>query len=236
MATPEQITLLFIHGAGGTQSKWRKVHEQITHVHSKFIDLPGHGTHQGRPAASIEEYAEMLNPAIDQDCIVVGHSMGGLIGIELAAKNGNVKGLVLTASHFSLPVHPTVISALAEGTFPERLFYASYSKKVNSELLEQEKIEISHVPIATTVTDYDCCNRYLGGLETLSNLNIPVLALYGEEDRLLPKTAKEDLLNANSHVQARVIEGSGHYIMLEKPEEFVSALLQFKDSIEKRGG
>lgn len=89
MVTSEQLIFLFIHGAGGTQSKWRKVREQLVEVNSDFIDLPGHGTNDGHPAASIGEYANILSQSIHQDTIIVGHSMGGLIGIELAAKNKN---------------------------------------------------------------------------------------------------------------------------------------------------
>ena len=73
------------------------------------------------------------------DTIVVGHSMGGLIALELAGISDKVKGVVLVNSSYKLPVHPKIIQTLAEGTFPENLFRASYAKAANSELLEKRE-------------------------------------------------------------------------------------------------
>lgn len=227
MSTPEQLAFLFIHGAGGTKSKWRSVQEKLVHVDSESIDLPGHGSSQEGPLASIEAYAEWLNHSIQKDVVLVGHSMGGLIGIELAARNKHVKGLVLAASHYRLPVHVDILTKLSEGVFPESLFYASYSKQANPELLEQEKAEISLVPMQTTLLDYECCNRYSRGQEVFSRLDLPILALYGGGDRLLPRTAMEEVRTANPRAHTQVVADTGHYPMLEKPDEFVSDLLRF---------
>lgn len=227
MSNAEQLTLLFIHGAGGTKSKWRSVQERLIHVNAEYIDLPGRGNVGKGPEESIEKYAEWLNRSIRKDAVLVGHSMGGLIAIELAARNQHAKGLVLVASHYRLPVHPGILAKLSEGTFPESLFYASYSKRVGQDLLAEEKTEISLVPMETTLLDYECCNRYSRGQEMLSRLEIPILVLYGGDDRLLPPTATEEVQAANPRVCTRVIPDSGHYIMLEKPDEFVNALSHF---------
>lgn len=230
LATTNRVPFLFMHGAGGTKSKWRLVQERLVRVNAEYVDLSGHGTSTGYPATSIEKYAEMLSPSIHQDVVLVGHSMGGLIGIELTMRNKNVKGLVLVSSHYTLPVHPTVLSKLAKGVFPESLFYASYNKQVSKELLEQEQAELSFVSKQTTFLDYDSCNAYSGGKGVFSRLEIPILALYGASDRLLPLTAIEDAKVANPRVSTRIVQDSGHYIMLEQPDEFVSALLHFHDT------
>jgi len=230
MWATDRVPFLFLHGAGGTKSKWRLVQERLSSVGAEYVDLPGHGTDSGLAATSIEKCAEMLSPTIHQDMMVVGHSMGGLIGIELAMRNKHVKGLVLVSSHYTLPVHPTVLSQLAEGGFPESLFYASYNKQASKELLEQELAELSLVSQQTAFLDFDSCNAYSGGKEAFSRLEIPILALYGSSDRLLPRTAMEDAMAANPRVSTRVVQDSSHYIMLEQPGEFVRALLHFHDA------
>lgn len=230
MLSTDRIPFLFLHGAGGTKSKWRLVQERLASVEAEYVDLPGHGTDTGLAATSIERCAETLSPTILQDVMVVGHSMGGLIGIELAMRNKYVKGLVLVSSHYTLPVHPTVLSQLADGVFPESLFYASYNKQASKELLEQEHAELSLVSQQTAFLDFDACNAYSGGKDVFSRLEIPLLALYGSSDKLLPRTAMEDAMAANPRVSTRVVQDASHYMMLEQPDEFVSALLRFHDA------
>ena len=107
----KDLKLLFIHGAGGTSSKWRKLKVELdrTDLVYSIIDLPGHGKDKRIVPESIEDYARIINEEIKEDTIIVGHSMGGLIGIEVTVRNNNVKGLVLINSHYDLPVHAKVL-------------------------------------------------------------------------------------------------------------------------------
>lgn len=223
---------LFIHGAGGTKSKWRLLSHYFQEGEAEYIDLPGRdGLGEESIPFSIEEFARTLNQVIQDDVIVVGHSMGGLIGVELATINEKVKGLVLAASHYRLPVHSKVLDKLKEGLFPEGLFHASYAKNSAPELLELEKRELNLVPKERTFLDYEACNRYTKGKETLSRLSIPILALYGEEDRLLPENAQEELVAANPRAHLQVIPQASHYLMLEQPAVVSTLLADFKDQL-----
>ncbi|WP_047153807.1 alpha/beta fold hydrolase [Aneurinibacillus tyrosinisolvens] len=226
------IPFLFIHGAAGSKDKFRGIEQKLEGIPCLFVDLPGHGENAGEACcASIEEYAQWLNGHIGrQPVIVVGHSMGGMIGMELAAHNPYVKGLVLTASHYELPVHPKLLLQLVEGTFPASFFRASYGKNVNEDLLEEEQRQRNQVSMQVAHNDFSCCNDYKGKA-SFAALKIPVLALYGSEDRLLPAGALENAKETLPDAQCEVIEGAGHYVMLENPEAFVQALLAFRKSI-----
>src|SRR5690554_3718283 len=103
------LVFLFIHGAGGTKNKWRRLHPYIEDLPTRYLDLPGHGDNKDEPCSSIEEYAERLSEQLEDDVIIVGHSMGGLIGIELAKRSSRVKAIVLASSHYQLPVHPSML-------------------------------------------------------------------------------------------------------------------------------
>lgn len=219
----KQPIFLFLHGAGGTASKWRRVRETFDRP-ALFIDLPGHGTNRSPIPGSIEEYADTLNETYgDQELIVVGHSMGGMIGMEMAARNKNVKGLVLATSHYRLPVHPHILVELRRGKFPEWFFYASYTKEADPELINQEKVELAYNPLHVTLSDFEACNRY-NGKEALVGLDIPILAVYGTKDKLVPREASEQLLALHPRVQIEKIEGGSHYVILEQPDLFVQAL------------
>lgn len=224
-----QLPFLFIHGAGGTKSKWRTL--TTLQSESTFIDLPGHGNNQAELCETVEDYATYLTSEIKEDCIVVGHSMGGLIAIELAALNPKVKGIVLANSSYALPVHPQIIATLGEGTFPSNLFRASYANEVDPELLEEEKQELALSPTEVARKDFIACDRYKTGEERLEQLKLPILALLGNEDRLIPPNTSEVLKRLNSNVDIVTINGVGHYAALEKPEQFMREIVTFKQKL-----
>jgi pimeloyl-ACP methyl ester carboxylesterase len=235
MSVSGQLPFVLIHGAGGTKAKFRGLEEKLKDASCIVLDLPGHGENADQSRCkTIEEYAEWANEQIgDQEVIVVGHSMGGMIGIEMAAHNPNVKGLVLNASHYEMPVHPKILEDLAKGTFPEFLFKASYGKEASAELLDEEQKQLSWVDTPVVHDDFYACNEYKGA-DIFAKLNVPILAVYGSEDKLLPKGAAEKAAEQNGSVRTRTIVGAGHYIMLEKPEEFAKALLEFRESLLAR--
>jgi len=226
----------FIHGAGGTARKWRRTTPALSDVPWQAVDLPGHGPDS--PAVntiqpSIEAYAESLVPRLTVEGIVVGHSMGGLIALELAVRSPQVAGVVLAASHVRLPVHPKILSQLAEGEFPESLFRASYSKTVDAALLEEERQELALNPIAVIHADFLSCDNYRQGPQILGQLNVPVLAVYGAEDRLLPPDAEQELRQLKPDAQVVTIPEAGHYVMLEQPAAFVEAIRKFREHFGK---
>ena len=81
------------------------------------IDLPGHGGSTPTGAKSIEEYANFISYCIKEidisDIHLCGHSMGGLVAMELAASNRNIfKSVTLLNCQYPLFVG----SALLEGS------------------------------------------------------------------------------------------------------------------------
>ena len=81
------------------------------------IDLPGHGGSTPTGAKSIEEYANFISYCIKEidisDIHLCGHSMGGLVAMELAASNRNIfKSVTLLNCQYPLCVG----SALLEGS------------------------------------------------------------------------------------------------------------------------
>ena len=233
MSKNNALKFVFIHGAGGTKNKWRSITSALGENENIYLDLPSHGENKAEQCETIEDYANVLSESITEDCIVVGHSMGGLIALELGARNDKVKGIVLAASSYKLPVHPNIITTLGEGTFPDFLFRASYAKGANEALLEEEKQELEASPTDVAMKDFQACDNYKIGKETLKQLQKPILAVIGDEDRLIPPNTEEELKAINPNVQVAKIEGAGHYIALEKPEDFIEQILQFRKGIVK---
>ena len=85
MADP---TLLLIHGLGATSGVWHDLIESLDWPGRVVApDLPGHGTADwtgdytvGGLAAGVAQHLEK-----DEDVVIVGHSLGGGVGITLAS-------------------------------------------------------------------------------------------------------------------------------------------------------
>jgi len=114
----EKEIVLFIPGAGMDH----RVADLISPNPKIFnkvlsIDLPGHGGSTPTGAKSIQEYANFLSNCINEidlsDIHLCGHSMGGLVAMELAASDSKIfKSVTLFNCQYPLFVG----SALLEGS------------------------------------------------------------------------------------------------------------------------
>lgn len=100
--TPSDI-ILFIHGLGCSRESWHAA-RQVS-VLNEFtlcaVDLPGHGDSTIAANANlmthtdvIAQVIEAIDPMRKSRVIVVGHSMGGVIGLLYSQFYGNVLGFI----------------------------------------------------------------------------------------------------------------------------------------------
>lgn len=97
--------LLLVHGLGGAAANWAGVVPLLVGRHRLLVpDLPGHAGSTPFPAATtLDPYADRLDRLAELEAMehagVVGHSLGGLVGLRLAVNfPQRVSALVLTAS------------------------------------------------------------------------------------------------------------------------------------------
>lgn len=96
-------TLVLLHGFLESHSMWSYLaldHDRETVV----IDLPGHGNSSSDHIASMKEMALAVRAVLDHEKIasytVIGHSMGGYVGLELCHSDSRCSMLVLLNSNF----------------------------------------------------------------------------------------------------------------------------------------
>src|SRR4051812_3242476 len=100
-----QGTIVFIHGLSGSWQNWLENLPHFARTHRVVaMDLPGFGASE-MPAEkiSINGYARTVDALLDgmgiEKAVVVGNSMGGFIGAELAIQSGTtVDRLVLVSA------------------------------------------------------------------------------------------------------------------------------------------
>jgi pimeloyl-ACP methyl ester carboxylesterase len=87
--------LLFLHGLGATGEVWRGAFDLAAEWPGSrlLVDLPGHGRSGRLDAYGYGAHAEALLPLLADagPVVVAGHSMGGMIGIVLAAERFGIE-------------------------------------------------------------------------------------------------------------------------------------------------
>lgn len=119
----EEPTLLMIHGITASHLAWPKVIDALARPYGILApDLRGRGGSDALPPpyglkAHVTDLVNLLDCYRVPDCVVVGHSLGAYIGLELAAAcPDRVRGLVLVDGGIALP--------LREGATPEQVIEA----------------------------------------------------------------------------------------------------------------
>jgi len=68
----------------------------------------------------------------------------------------------------------------------------------------------------------------------LRSFEKPVLILWGERDRIIPPRHAWIAESVLPNAELRILEGSGHFLMLERPEEYASLVSDFLESRDTR--
>jgi pimeloyl-ACP methyl ester carboxylesterase len=216
-------------------------------------DLPGFGGSEmpvGR--ISIQGFARV----IDELCrvleleapVVVGNSMGGFIGAELAlAFPTRVRRLVLvSAAGLSveyLKKEPLLtvgrllsVAATGAGARSRTAIRRPRLRRLFLQLVVRYPEKLSG-PLATELVAGGDAPGFVGGLdavltyrirERLSEIEVPTLIVWGRNDILVPvgdAAEFERLIGPNAH--AVIFEDTGHVPMLERPSRFNALLADF---------
>ena len=238
--------LLFIHGLGGVWQNWLLNLPAFMDSHRVVaFDVPGFGQSEVAPEESIPSFArtaDRLCAVLGLDSpVVIGNSMGGFVGAELALSfPTRVKKLVLISaaglSTETVAREPVLAAARAAAGLIA-VFGGQADTVVRRPRLRRAFLqgvvrypEKLSVPLTTELVrggpspGFNESFRALLGYsfrDRLSRIDIPVLIVWGRNDILVPvEDAQmfEHLIGENAH--AVIFEDTGHLSMLERPSRF----------------
>lgn len=243
-----EVPVVLVHGAGGRADRWAGTLEALAARGYRACapDLPGHGfaAKGDGVACSVPAYREFLAALLDAigaaSAVLVGTSLGGHVAAAFAASAPDrVKALALAGSLGLVPVGEEVRARVRAGLAdqsPEAVrakLRRLFGDEAVPEGLVEEDARINNSPGARI--SLDALGRYVAERldddvvgETLAA--IPLLLLWGEQDRSVPLDVGRAAARRFPHAQLVVLPGAGHAPYLDRPEAFNRALIDFLDA------
>ena len=237
-------TVVFCHGAQSDHSAWILQSRYLAHHgHGVLaLDLPGHGRSEGPALARVEDLADWIEAVLDaagvKQASVVGHSMGSLVALECAARHpARVARIALLATAYPMKVSAELLDATRDNeplaqdmvNIWSHLAYAQYPGNPgpgfwvigeNLRLMQRQKPGVMHV-------DFSACNAYEGGGAAAAKVQCPALFLLARRDVMTAARSAQAFAQTVKGARIVMIEGSGHNMMGEKPDEVLDALVAF---------
>ena len=238
---PAKPAVVFLHGAGFDRTAWRLQTRWFAHHERSVlaIDFPAHGRSAGPALESIAAMAEWTAALIEaaglKNAALVGHSMGGLVAIETAARfPDKVRALGLCGVAAEMPVHPEMLESAKADTLKVQELMTFWGMgnalhkggMVSPGLwLRRESLAVLSGNRAGVIhADLAACNAYKDALARAAAIRCPTVLVLGDGDLMTPAAKAKPLAAAIAASRTVVIANSGHFMMVERPDETLEAL------------
>jgi pimeloyl-ACP methyl ester carboxylesterase len=249
--------MVFIHGLSGSWVNWLENLPHFARSHRVIaMDLPGFG-HSPMPAdeISIAGYGRIVDElltALDAErAVIVGNSMGGFIGAEVAIQFlTRVEKLVLISAAGLSIEHQRNEPALRllERLDNVLIFTGGWAATRSETLTRRPKMRrqlmklVAHraealpAPLIAEQIKGSGKPGFVPALDALSDYPIrdrlgeiecPVLVVWGEKDRLVPVRDAYEFGRLIPQAQVVVWPDTGHVAMLERPAAFNALVDEF---------
>jgi pimeloyl-ACP methyl ester carboxylesterase len=246
---PALPCVVFIHGALHDHSVWTLLARWFAHHgHSVLaVDQPGHMRSAGPLQPSVEALADWTLALLDaagvgptQSTSVVGHSMGSLIALEMAARAPQrIRRLVMVGTAYPMKVSDALLHAALHTPGAGMDMVNAYSLSTaaakpsypgpgmwlhggNRQLIGQ--VQAAYPEANVFSHDFKLCHAYANGLQAAALVQCPVHFVLGAADQMTsPRTTRE--IAAALKATVHTLPG-GHGLMQEQPDAVLAALRQ----------
>ena len=232
-------SVVFVHGAGMDHTVWALPARYFARqgLSVVAVDLPGHGRSEGPPFDRVDAMADWLGKVLDALAIpktaVVGHSMGSLVAYRFAATMPDrCRALVLLGTSAPMPVTDPLLNAArdnhhaaidmantwshSQGTLGANANPGVWMLAAGERLLERSAAGVFHA-------DLTACNTFDANGDIA--IDGPVLVIAGNDDMMTPARAGLDVARTLARARVVRLEGCGHAMLNECPNEVLDALI-----------
>ena len=187
------------------------------------LDLWGFGdTAHNILKYSLDEQVKLIDDFMNKMGIgkiaIVGHGLGALVGMKFAIRYNQSVDRVMA---INCPINYEAVNARLRTAPPQELsdWLSNNTPEAATALSDASKADIK--AIAASMTDLQSDNLF----GNFRSLNIPTLLVYGEKDQAITVPAYD--VTTSTYTHQIILEGSGHFPMVEETIKFNRLLTDF---------
>ena len=251
---PSVLPVVLLHGLMGFAANWGKVWPELHAQRPVLVlDQRGHGrSPKPRNGYDPTDYARDLAALLDllqwSRVHVVGHSMGGRVALRFASLFPE-RGASLTMEDSGADARPDRLNWICEllasvpTPFPNRdaakEFFAENFRDdpmtggfLHANLEQKENGSLDWRFYAPGMIETVEGGRATDAMREFAELTAPTLIVRGSRSKEF--TAREAIAMAGvrANVSLVTVEGAGHFVHAEKPQDFTRNLAQFLNQVE----
>jgi pimeloyl-ACP methyl ester carboxylesterase len=247
-------TIALLHGLGGAASNWALVAPPLAERFRVLVpDLPGHGGSSALPAPveTLDAYADRVASLLPAPAVIVGHSLGAVVALRLAARRPElVRGVVLAGAAGIVTGTRRSQRALALVALVKPAKRISRFSRVVSGSAFLRTLVFRAIAVADPRAFPPIASEgflagsalYTGVREAgdalvrtdpradLDRLRCPALVLHGARDVQVPLRDGFEYAR-RLHAPVRVVADCGHLLIGERPRAVVGTIEDFLDGI-----
>lgn len=239
-------TVLFLHGVGADADSWEPQLQHFAAAGYRAVawNMPGYGGSAALPVASFPGIADALCQLLDELKIdrvdLVGHSYGGMVGQEMAARHPQrLRTLTLsgTSPAFGRPDGEWQQAFVKERLAPieagksmadlaDGMIRSLAGPDADPTGIAIARRSIGQVPVATFAAGIRLIVTF-DRRGSLPQITVPTLVVAGERDSNAPALMMEKMASKIPGARFVCLVGAGHLANLERPSAFNAALAEF---------
>lgn len=217
------VPLLFLHGSGCDSDDWTPVLRALPPtLRTICMDFRGHGRSDTPPAPfTLHDLADDVLALIQHlrrpAAILVGHSLGGMVAMDLAARSSLVSEIILLEGWTNLKA--------SSAAFSGDRFYGNLDRSAIDAIQAKNRSVRNRVPPAVWAHLWASVQAF-DASSFLSSAHIPIAEVYGEMGRT-PATQDLLMIPPNPRIRLTWIPNAGHYLPHERPLEIAALCREF---------
>ena len=241
------IAMIFLHGFTDSWHSYEYVLNKFpTNFHAIAISQRGHGNSTKTARTDDTKYfvadvAAFIREKNLGPCIIVGHSLGGLITQRFALDYPELtKAIVIVNSEPSFNDNPGIPDFVAEikklrdpvdPEFAEAFQWSTVAKPMDSSVVNKFIDESLKVParVWQSVGDLLMTTDFS---KELQNIQVPALILWGDRDGICNLNGQQQLREGLTNSKLVVYNGTGHAIHWEDGDRFVLDVTAFVSTLK----
>lgn len=251
---------LLLHGYSDSADTWRPVLRELGRLGRRGIavDLPGFGradrANGGPLLPQIDRFVDAL-AAAEPGGVVVGNSLGGVAGLRAAQRSDLPVAGIVGASPAGLG-HAPWVTAISRNRYVQTIARAPVPlpRPLMHRLLAQAYRRVACVrpgavepavarAYASHYRNRDDVKRIVEGAFTLlreldeedcydlASIKTPVMLVWGKQDRLVPPSGAQRVLDAVPGTRLELLPRVGHLPQVESPRRFTELIVDFADGL-----